>query len=43
MKVSVDFNEEDKSYVMKQPDNSEEDAVRDCVEGCPVSVIAVEE
>lgn len=38
-----DFNEEDKSYVLKQPDSSEEEAVRDCAEGCPVSVINVEE
>lgn len=38
-----DFDENDKSYIMKQPDADEEDAVRDCAEGCPVSVIAVEE
>lgn len=38
-----EFDDEEKSRVIKQPSESEEDLVRDCAEGCPVSVINVEE
>lgn len=38
-----EFNEDDKSVVVKQPDQNEEEAVRDSAEGCPVSVIEIKE
>ncbi len=38
-----EFDEEEKSTVKKQPSEMEEDLVRDCANGCPVSVISIEE
>lgn len=38
-----EFDEDDKSVVKKQPEQYEEDEVRDAAESCPVSVIDIEE
>ncbi|MBP3488729.1 MAG: ferredoxin [Roseburia sp.] len=37
------FNDENVSEVCKQPDETQEEAVREAADGCPVSVIVVEE
>lgn len=38
-----EFDEDDKSVVKKQPEQFEEEEVRDAADGCPVSVIDIEE
>lgn len=37
------FNDENVSEVCKQPDETQEEAVREAADGCPVSVIVVED
>ncbi|MGN0624544.1 MAG: ferredoxin [Oscillospiraceae bacterium] len=38
-----EFADDERAVVIRQPDQSEYDDVRACAEGCPVSVISVEE
>lgn len=36
------FDEDEKSHVVNQPDSSQEEAVQEAADNCPVSVIYVE-
>ncbi|MGN0601105.1 MAG: ferredoxin [Oscillospiraceae bacterium] len=38
-----EFDDDDKSTVIKEPEEYEEDEVRDAAESCPVSVIHIED